>query len=78
MTKQDLLYQGQDDARTIANAKAIMSDPKRMKMASVAAKQLAGEQIAKARAMLQVAKSGSGRKATSKSAAKSSPVKRRK
>lgn len=56
MISEDKKWQMESDARTLAEAKQIMGDPKRLKGAANAAKQLAEDKMTEAKAMTQVAK----------------------
>lgn len=51
----DKTWMAQDDARTLAAAAAIQSDPKRMKAAAEQAKKMADEQMEQAKAMKRIA-----------------------
>ena len=51
-------WQGQCDARTLAEAKAIMSDKKRLNAAAKQASKLAEERLQEAKAMKSISKKG--------------------
>jgi len=51
----DKVWIGEQDARTLADAEKILSDPKRKKEAVKQAKKMAGEKVQEAKAMLHVA-----------------------
>ena len=55
MTKQDLKWQAENDARTLADAKVIMTDSKRLSAAKKAAESIADKQMKEAKAMKKVA-----------------------
>lgn len=52
----DKKWMAQNDARTLVDARVIMSDPKRMKAAAQEAKKLAGEKMKEAKAMSSIAR----------------------
>ncbi len=56
MSKQDLKWQAEDDARVLAQAEAIKADKARMRRAAVAAKSMADEAMDKAKAMKRISK----------------------
>ncbi len=55
MSKDELKWRAQDDARTLAEAEAIKADPERLKRAQDAAKGMADEAQVKAKAMTSIA-----------------------
>lgn len=55
MTKQDLEWQAESDANTLAKSKEIMSDPKRLAAAARKAQELANQKNKEAKAMAKVA-----------------------
>ena len=65
----DKTWQARCDASTLAEAKTIMTDPKRLTAAAKAAKKLADDKHEEAKAMSQVARKAP--KSSSKPAAKS-------
>jgi hypothetical protein len=56
MPSMDKRYQAECDARTIAEAKAIMSDPGRMKAAASAAKGMVADKTKELQGLKQVAR----------------------
>jgi len=59
MTKQDRIWQAQDDARTLATAEVIIQDKPRLALAQKAAARMAEERQKEAKAMGNIAKPGS-------------------
>lgn len=55
LTKEQMAWRGQDDARTLAAAEAIKSDPRRLKMAAQEATKMAEESQRRADALSYVA-----------------------
>ncbi len=54
--KEDMRWRAEADAHTLAEAKAIMGDPSRVKAAASAAKAMAVETAAKLKGLKQVAR----------------------
>ena len=56
VTKEEKRWQAEADARTLAEARVIMSDPARMKAAANVAKNLVAEKTAELKGLKQVAR----------------------
>ena len=55
LTVADKKWQAESDARTLVDAELIKNDPKKMKAAAKAAERMAKEEMAKAKAMQNIA-----------------------
>lgn len=56
MSKEEKKWRAESDARTLAEAEVILSDPKRLILASQVAKRMASEKMKEAKAMTQIAR----------------------